>query len=273
MKITILGSAAAEGYPGLFCDCENCRTAREKGGKDLRARAAVLVNDDLLIDFGPDLLAAALRYNIELTRLRLLLVTHFHGDHWYSENLMFRHQWFRATELSELHIIANTRLNSEIEALCNYHRIVKEDLVIKTTILEPFAALQADSYHIRALPAEHNPDTDPLIYTISQDGIRLIYASDTGLLAEPTWQALCGYKANLLIMEMTMGELSGEHHMGRQNFLTTVDRMRKEGTISDDCQTIANHFSHHCTPPHDELEKELAALGIIAAYDGLSIEV
>ena len=33
MKIHYLGTAAAEGWPALFCDCENCRRARIEKGK------------------------------------------------------------------------------------------------------------------------------------------------------------------------------------------------------------------------------------------------
>ena len=31
MKLTFLGTAAAEGYPALWCRCERCTTARERG--------------------------------------------------------------------------------------------------------------------------------------------------------------------------------------------------------------------------------------------------
>ena len=37
MKFKFLGTAAAEGVPGPFCACENCRLAREEGGRSIRA--------------------------------------------------------------------------------------------------------------------------------------------------------------------------------------------------------------------------------------------
>ena len=33
MKIKYLGTAAAEGVPAIFCDCETCRYVRKHGGK------------------------------------------------------------------------------------------------------------------------------------------------------------------------------------------------------------------------------------------------
>ena len=52
MRLFFLGTAAAEGYPAIFCQCANCHQARLLGGRNLRHRSALLVNDDLLIDFG-----------------------------------------------------------------------------------------------------------------------------------------------------------------------------------------------------------------------------
>ena len=38
MEILYLGTAAAEGWPALFCGCEICKRARAAGGKELRTR-------------------------------------------------------------------------------------------------------------------------------------------------------------------------------------------------------------------------------------------
>ena len=47
MKITILGSAAAEAIPNPYCQCSVCCTARQEGGRNVRARSAAIINDDL----------------------------------------------------------------------------------------------------------------------------------------------------------------------------------------------------------------------------------
>ena len=59
MQLTFLGTAAANAYPEAFCGCANCQQARTLGGPSLRKRSAALVNDDLLIDLGPDIHTAA----------------------------------------------------------------------------------------------------------------------------------------------------------------------------------------------------------------------
>ncbi|HPC76977.1 MAG TPA: carbon-phosphorus lyase, partial [bacterium] len=43
MEIMFLGTAAAEGWPGVFCSCDYCKKARELGGKNIRTRSSVLI--------------------------------------------------------------------------------------------------------------------------------------------------------------------------------------------------------------------------------------
>ena len=51
MKIQILGTAAYERVPALFCGCTTCVYARTHGGKNIRTQAQTLINEDLLVDF------------------------------------------------------------------------------------------------------------------------------------------------------------------------------------------------------------------------------
>ena len=66
MKIKYLGTAAAEGWPALFCDCPSCQKARELGGKNIRTRAQAVVDGRLLIDFGPDTYLHVIRDGLKL---------------------------------------------------------------------------------------------------------------------------------------------------------------------------------------------------------------
>ena len=94
MKILYMGTAAAEGWPGLFCSCPVCTHARKAGGRNLRTRTQAILDDSLLIDFPPDTYAHALRYGLNLARVHTLLVTHSHMDHWFPTDLIHRHEHF-----------------------------------------------------------------------------------------------------------------------------------------------------------------------------------
>lgn len=73
MRFTFLGTSASEGYPNAFCGCENCEKARQAGGPSLRKRCAALIDGELLIDLGPDLMAASMQHGITNTPIILTL--------------------------------------------------------------------------------------------------------------------------------------------------------------------------------------------------------
>ena len=81
MKLTYLGTAAAEAVPAIFCNCDICNEARKLGGKNIRTRSQALINDDLLIDFGPDTYSNSLRFDYNMTNLAHVIITHPHEDH------------------------------------------------------------------------------------------------------------------------------------------------------------------------------------------------
>ena len=90
MKLKILGSAASEGWPAIFCECEHCAKARELGGKNLRARASYLVNDKMLVDIGPDTYYHDTRFGYFTKDLEAILITHTHADHFNANEFLNR---------------------------------------------------------------------------------------------------------------------------------------------------------------------------------------
>ena len=79
MKIKYLGTAAAEGYPALFCECERCVAARKLGGKNVRTRTQCIIDDRLVIDWPPDAFFHSINHGIDFTYIKSLLISHIHG--------------------------------------------------------------------------------------------------------------------------------------------------------------------------------------------------
>src|SRR5260221_557721 len=90
MTITFLGTAAANAFPEAFCKCPNCAQARTLGGPSLRKRSAALINNDLLIDLGPDIMSASHMHGCSLDEVRYCLQTHPHADHLDLSHLLSR---------------------------------------------------------------------------------------------------------------------------------------------------------------------------------------
>ena len=74
MKLTYLGTAAAEGFPAMFCNCEYCKRARESGERrNYRTRSQALINDDLLIDLPADTMAHFHQNNIRGDKIKYIM--------------------------------------------------------------------------------------------------------------------------------------------------------------------------------------------------------
>ena len=94
MRLKYLGTAAAEGFPAIFCNCKYCNEARVLGGKNIRTRSQSLINSDLLIDLPADTYHHILENGIRADEIKYLLITHGHADHLYARELGRRRRPF-----------------------------------------------------------------------------------------------------------------------------------------------------------------------------------
>ena len=72
LKIKVLGTAAATSMPLGFCNCDVCKKARQNGGKDIRKRSSIIINDEMLIDLGPDSINSCNMYGIDTGKIKYL---------------------------------------------------------------------------------------------------------------------------------------------------------------------------------------------------------
>ena len=80
MKIQYLGTAAAEGWPGIFCRCDVCKKALRLGGKNIRTRSQAVIDDKILVDLPQDTYSHMLTYGLDMPNIRTLFVTHSHQE-------------------------------------------------------------------------------------------------------------------------------------------------------------------------------------------------
>ena len=94
MKLRFLGTAAAEGWPAIFCSCPACQKARELKGKNIRSRFSIMIDEAYKIDFPPDSFYHMVRDNLDFTKLKYLFISHPHTDHLAPYEFEFRRKWF-----------------------------------------------------------------------------------------------------------------------------------------------------------------------------------
>ncbi|OGV63543.1 MAG: hypothetical protein A3K19_29525 [Lentisphaerae bacterium RIFOXYB12_FULL_65_16] len=282
MKLTILGSAAAEAWPALFCECAACAEARRRGGRNIRRRTAYWINRDTLVDFGPDICSQSLQFGIDLAEIRQIFVTHSHQDHFAPVELFWRRKGFSVVT-RPLTLYANPksyeRLRAEgsgfFPAFFKDIRLL-EDLKVHEEVMLPGRTVNAGSLKVTALAASHGDAQEQAMnYVIEEDGKAALIGNDTGWWADPTWEQVRQFKLDVVLLDCTYVHRAPEERRGHLGALATVavrDRLAELGVLKPGAQVIVNHFSHNGLTLHEELCEFFRPHGMAVGYDGMVIE-
>ena len=264
MKVQLLGTGSADGWPNAFCTCASCGVARECG--DVRGQTGALIDDRLLIDCGPEIPAAANRHGVDLSGVRTLLFTHAHPDHVGPAALLFRH-WARRDE--PLEVFGPPAALEMVR-----HWIAPQDPVT-LTVLTAGDRIDTGGYRVHALPATHGDVTigEALLFDVQgPDGARVLYATDTGPLPDAAVQAVRDARFDIALIEETFGDhLSHDgDHLDLHTFPEQLRRLTEVGALTAASDVIAVHLSHH-NPPTAQLSQRLAAWNARVVSDGTTI--
>lgn len=268
MKLTYLGTAAAEGFPALFCNCKYCQAARILGGKNIRTRSQSLVNDDFLIDFPADTYSHFLKCGIEGDTIKTLLVTHSHSDHFYPEDLLMRHGAYAHDMRSKSLTLVTSAGTLEV--------MPEVPPSIEVVAVKAYETIEVNGYMITALPARHMYGHEALFYIIKGDKT-LLYAHDTGFFYDEIFDFIQseGISFDMISLDCTYVDIpvpDSEGHMGFSNIGRLIDRLKDINAVTDSTVCYVNHFSHNGNPEHERLCRLAANCGCGASYDGCTVE-
>ncbi len=277
MKIQYLGTAAAEGIPACFCNCNFCKSARLRG--EFRARSQVLFDGELSIDFPPDVLINGFRFGVDLSAIKYFLITHSHFDHFDAMNFTL-HGYKYAHALTEplIDIYAN-RETLEIfreSTRLELRRDVAES--IRLHELHVFERTLFDEWCVYPLEAQHSSQ-DPFVFLLEKQGKCVLHLHDTGKLTDKSYcflTELGGLPLDLVTLDCTFlyGETqTSARHMGLDEIKITLDKLETANLIDGHTKRVITHFSHNANPTPQALAQAEREFGVIAAYDGLTLEI
>lgn len=249
MRIRVLGSGAADGWPNPWCSCASCVAAAAQGV--VRSQTSVLVDDVVLLDVGPAATQAAVRQGVSLSGVRLALVGHRHADHHHAMAWVWR-AW--ASSTVPLTVVAPP--------------LVLEDASFDPSVTavpaRPGDVLTVEGYEVRVLEANH-PD-DAVLYDLTgPDGARLLYATDTGVLDDGMVEAVRDRDFDVVLLELAGTPIPS--HLTLETWPAQVERLRAVGAVTGRTDVRAIHVGHH-NPPPDELDRQLGQIGARACRDG-----
>lgn len=279
MKLQYLGTAAAEGFPAVFCNCEYCQKAWETGGKNFRTRSQSIINDELLMDFPPDTLAHFHAQGIRGDRIKYVVLTHGHADHYYATDFL-RHGGCYAHNMAEekLQIVCSEQLCERVQKdLAG----AKKDVILEYTVAKPFIPMELGDYTLTPFPAHHAGDSEgklALFYAITHQNKTLLYAHDTGYFFEEVFEYIKekGMRFDMISLDCTNGHLPSKpkgNHMGLNSNAEVLQRLREIGAVNEKSLLYVNHFSHNGNPLHEVISESAAKIGFNVSYDGLKIEI
>lgn len=279
MKVQYLGTGAAEGVPAVFCNCPTCSKARALGGREIRTRSQTLIDGKLCIDFPPDAYYHALHFNVDLSAVENLLVTHSHMDHFYAHDFILRGYKYAAGMTSPvLHIYANAEVAAVFKECTR--RELRTDVAdgLPMSELKAFMPYAVGEYTVTAFPAVHTKEEQSLLFLVEKNGVSYLHLHDTGKLTEETYIYLKekGKRLNLVTLDCTLidtGFSVSGRHMGLRENAEVMARLRADGVADGKTKFVITHFSHNSAPFTERLKPLEDQYGVIAAYDGMTVEI
>lgn len=277
MKFQFLGTAAYEGIPAFFCNCENCKKSRMIGGRAVRTRSQAIIDDTLLIDFPADTYAHTVLHNMNLLNVKYCVITHTHSDHLYPADISSLKEGFSHTPNDYQLIFFGSEeveeaIKKNIETINNAGK--KADFVM----LKDFEQIKAGDYAITALPAIHDQKSGPLFYMIEKDKKKILYAHDTHYFDESVWEYFAKSKPYFSMVSLDCTNaclpLTYVGHMGLEENVKVKQRMLEEGYADESTIFICNHFSHNgIHVVYDEFVPIAAKEGFLVSYDGMVVTI
>lgn len=274
MKLFFMGTGAAEGIPALFCDCAICQQAKQRGEKNIRSRATVLVDDTVKIDFPPETLAHVHQYpRINFAALEHLLFTHSHDDHFAVRELQYLSPSFAPSRREPLHVWATEPLLRFI------HRKTEqffEPPPLQCHTLRPFEEVIVGSrLAVTPVVSNHREDEVCLNFLLRSipEGKTLLYATDTGWYDPPAWAFLLAQNLDAVVMECGKGisQSAYEGHLSVEEVIKVREKLLAGGALVQETPFYLTHISHTGLLLHEEMESLVAPHGIKVAFDGLEI--
>ena len=278
MKFTMLGTAAYERVPSMFCNCAVCRLATERRGKNLRADTQALIDDNILIDIGLDSYHNFLKSGNDFaTKLEHILITHNHIDHFFIEELKMKTNAYNAK---------GTNMNMTIYASAECKEKYEKEApnpALTFKVVKAYEEFKVGKYTVTALPAIH-ARLDAFVYVITDGSSTVFYSLDTEILSDDVYDFMNrrGFKIDAVFSDCCFGWLPVERpgtHMSLIGNLIHRDKLIEAGCVNANTKWYLTHFSHNglfrdgVPMTHADMSRDARRHKMLVAYDGMKVEI
>lgn len=251
-RLLFLGTAAADFSPRLKTDC------RDRFDRDVRRSSCMLIGDHILVDCGPHTPDSMRIAGKDPALITDVFLTHLHADHFMPENIA------RIAQGREKPLRLWVRRDA-----------VLPEIPGTETVRIPLnrAVRVSETMTVESLDANHDPSVFPqhLLFTIGSK--TLFYGLDGGWFLTASWNALRGRNLDLLVLDATCGDYTGDYRAAEHNSLPMLrlllPSMRTWGMIGERSRIFLSHLAPSLHLSHAQTAEIAAGDGLIVAYDGL----
>jgi ribonuclease BN (tRNA processing enzyme) len=236
-----------------------CGDALGSGGRSNTCFHVTGENVNFLIDCGASSLPALKRLGIARDEIELILITHFHGDHFAGlPFLLLDAQFSRRTRPL---VIAGPegiemRLTAVMEALFEHSSKTRQRFELAVVSLQPEQARSFGAVEVTPFSVVHGESGGPfLAYRIEAEGRVIAYSADT------EWTKTLiplARDADLFIAESYHYDKIVKNHLSLTTLEAHLDEIRPK-------RLILTHMS-------DDMLGRLDTIGHTAAHDGMVVE-
>jgi len=245
------------------------------GGRNIRGRSCILINDNILIDFPPDIFAYKIHYGLNLVKVTDIFITHSHIDHLAPSELCYYHEVYsnRNNPDSILNVHGNKKVVQVINDMLEFDMDGCPEC-ISLNLLHAFKTVNIAGVCVTPLPALHDSREDCFIYLIEEQNKRILLANDSGLLTGETCEYLAGKNLDIVALDCTHGKLildENASHMAIGGNVKTKSRLLSQKSATEKTMFISHHFSHNGLINYCDFASIAGDSGFISSYDGMEI--
>ena len=236
-----------------------------------RRASTMLIDNDLLVDVSIHCIDFAKRTGIDLSGVTDLFITHSHVDH------------YQKSKLFELVEMTSKKINlwCHEKAVVNLGLTPEEAEKVNICSVKIMDKWEIGNTTVTALPANHlvkDSDEQPLHYIFERDGKSMMYGCDGGWFMARTWEYMRRIKLDGIVLDATVGDDAGNFRIGTHNSIPMLKiicaALLQNEVMTENGKIIGSHIAPSVYKmKRAEIEKALAEIGMIAAYDGMEIEI
>lgn len=260
MKLLFLGTGAAQ----------NHLTPEDKIAPNGRRGSTLLIDGSVLIDVSFQSFDYSQKLGLDTSAITDIFITHTHDDHYAPSSLM------------KYAAVSKAKINLWCHHGAIEHLLLSAEEAEKINIcpLEVGQAVETNDMKVLPLAANHTVggSEQPLHYIMEKNGKKLFYGCDGGWFLNKTWGAINLQKPDAAVLECTVGDHPSDKRIGGHNTMPMVKILAhalRENIMPENGVILASHLGNqlHDYMSHEEIAKKLSDIGVVASYDGMSIEI